>query len=366
MTLGFVVGKFYPPHRGHRHLIQTARRGCDRLVVLLPHHPSQTIPGELRQAWLREIHPDCEIHLVPDELDDAPEPWARFTVQHLGRAPDVVFSSEDYGPPFAAAMGARHVMVDRDRDAFPISGTAVRAAPLDHLEWLEPCVRAWLVRRVVLIGAESTGKTTLAQRLARHYDTTWVPEVGREYWEAKIRETLPYGRFPRWAVEAAEAANAEAESGDADAREADGTSLGASGDAPTAELSSAEFRFIAAEQQRRENAAARAANRVLVCDTNAFATGTWHERYRGSRDAGVDAIGARDRAHLYLLAEPDFPFVQDGWRDGEHVREWMHARFVQQLQAGPVPVARLRGSMDERMATATAAINALLAQPFDL
>jgi len=93
MTLGFVVGKFYPPHRGHRHLIETARRGCDRLVVLLPHHPSQKIPGELRRDWLREIHPDCEIHLVPDELEDDGEAWARFTGRHLGRAPDVVFSS---------------------------------------------------------------------------------------------------------------------------------------------------------------------------------------------------------------------------------------------------------------------------------
>lgn len=363
MTLGFVVGKFYPPHRGHRHLIQTARRGCDRLVVLLPHHPSQKIPGELRQAWLQEIHPDCEIHLVPDELDEAPEPWARFTLQHLGRAPDVVFSSEDYGPPFAAAMGCRHVMVDRDRAAFPISGTAVRTAPLDHLDWLEPCVRAWFVRRVVLIGAESTGKTTLAQALARHYGTGWVPEVGREYWEAKIREGLPCGRFPSWAADAEGAADADGEPVEA---EVDRPMHGGSGDAPTAELSSAEFRYIAAEQQRRENAAARTANRVLICDTNGFATGTWHERYRGRRDAEVDAIGARDRVHLYLLAEPDFPFVQDGWRDGEHVREWMHARFAEQLAAGPTPVVRLRGSWEERMAAAVAAIDALLAQPFDL
>ena len=68
MTLGFVVGKFYPPHRGHKHLIDSARRQCDRLVVLLPHHVSQKIPGEVRKAWLEEIHPDCEVHLVPDEL----------------------------------------------------------------------------------------------------------------------------------------------------------------------------------------------------------------------------------------------------------------------------------------------------------
>ncbi|HEX6042108.1 AAA family ATPase [Longimicrobium sp.] len=369
MTLGFVLGKFYPPHRGHRHLIETARRGCDRLVVLLPHHDSQRIPGELRQAWLREIHPDCEIHLVPDEVEDGPELWAQFTIQHLGRAPDVVFSSEDYGPPFAAALGCRHVMVDRDRVAFPVSGTAVRSSPLEHLRWLEPCVRAYFVRRVVLIGAESTGKTTLARALARHYETVWVPEFGREYWEGKVTQGLPAGQPPTWpagdGVESAAAPSAESTEAPS-VEDVETRAVEASTGAPTAELASDEFRVIAAEQQRREDAAARVANRVLICDTNAFVTGTWHERYRGHRDAAVDAIGARDRVHLYLLTEPDFPFVQDGWRDGEHVRDGMHARFQAQLAALPTPVVRLRGSPDARMATAVAAIDALLAEPFDL
>ncbi|HEX2080071.1 MAG TPA: AAA family ATPase [Longimicrobium sp.] len=342
MTLGFVVGKFYPPHRGHRHLIETARRGCDRLVVLLPHHPSQKIPGELRRAWLQEIHPDCEIHLVPDELEDDTEGWARFTVAHLGRAPDVVFSSEDYGPRFAAAMGCRHVMVDRDRTAFPVSGTTVRASPLDHLEWLEPCVRAWFVRRVVLVGAESTGKTTLARALAKHYRTCWVPEFGREHWEARVSKSLAEAGF--------------------DPRDPARLPI----DGPLPELATDEFRMIAAEQQRRENEAAREANRVLICDTNAFATGTWHERYRGHRDEQVDEIGRRDRVHLYLLCEPDSPFVQDGWRDGEAIRDWMHARLVEQLAALSTPVVRLRGPLDRRLADATAAIDALLAEPFDL
>jgi len=328
MTLGFVVGKFYPPHRGHRHLIETARAGCDRLIVLLPHHVSQKIPGELRKAWLEEIHPDCEVHLVPDELDDDSEQWARFTVDHLGRAPDVVFSSEEYGPRYAALMGCRHVMVDQPRGAFPISGTKVRSSPLDHLDWLEPCVRAYFVRRVVLIGAESTGKTTLAEMLARRYATAWVPEYGREYWEAKVAGLPMDGPLPNW--------------------------------------TSDEFLHIAATQQRRENEAARTANRVLMCDTNAFATGTWHERYLGFRDERVDAVGRADRADLYLLAEPDFPFVQDGWRDGESIRDWMHARFVEQLAAQPAPVLHLRGSVDQRIADAASAIDALLAKPFDL
>jgi NadR type nicotinamide-nucleotide adenylyltransferase len=330
MTLGFVVGKFYPPHRGHKHLIDTARRQVDRLVVLLPHHPSQKIPGELRKAWLEEIHPDCDIHLVPDTLGpDDTEGWARFTIEHLrNRAPDVVFSSEDYGPRFAACMKCRHVMVDRDRRTFPISGTRVREAPMECLDYLEPCVRAYFVRRVVLVGAESTGKTTLAELLAKQFETVWVAEYGREYSEQKMAGYDINGPLPPW--------------------------------------SSDEFVAIAKEQQRRESQAARTAKKVLICDTNAFATGLWHERYMGARCPDVDAIGARDKVDLYLLGETEIPFVQDGVRDGERIREWMHGRFVEELSKLTVPTIRLRGSRDSRLAEASTAIRRLLNQPSDL
>lgn len=323
MTLGLVIGKFYPPHRGHKHLIDTARAGVDRLVVILPHHPSQRIPGEVRRAWLEEIHPDCEIHLVPDELGDDGEAWARFTMAHLGRTPDVVFTSEDYGPGFAAHLSCRHVMVDRERRTVPVSGTMIRRAPLEYLHWLEPCVRAYFVPRVVLIGAESTGKTTLAAMLADRFATAWVPEYGREHWERKVAGLPMDGPLPGWTDE--------------------------------------EFRQIAREQQRRENLAARTANKVLICDTNAFATGTWFERYRGGRDAEVDAIGRADKADLYLLTAPDVPFVQDGFRDGERIRDWMHERFLNQLRRGQAHFVLLGGALQQRFATSAAAIEELMA-----
>ncbi len=323
MSLGFLVGKFYPPHRGHKHLIEQARAQVDRLIVMLAHHPSQEIEGGLRAAWLREIHPDCEIHLVLDELADDSREWADFIPRYLGRAPDVVFSSEDYGPVYAGMMGSRHVMVDRDRETVPVSSTRIRAAPLDHLDFLEPCVRAHYVKRVVVIGAESTGKTTLARQLAERFDTLWVPEFGREHWERKLAGRTLADPPPFWSPD--------------------------------------EFLEIAAEQQTRENAAARRANRLLFADTNAFTTGTWHERYHHARHPGVDAIGARDKVDLYLFTAPDVEFVQDGFRDGEHIREWMDRRFAEQLRGSPTPVARIEGPYEARLEAAVIAVERLLA-----
>jgi NadR type nicotinamide-nucleotide adenylyltransferase len=321
VTLGFVVGKFYPPHRGHKFLIDTARAQVDRLVVMVAHHPTQSIPGEVRKQWLEEIHPDCEIHVVPDELENDSRQWATFTMKHLNRAPDVVFSSEDYGPEFARLMGARHVMVDRDRSKIQASATLIRSAPLDHLHLLEPCVRSYYVLRVVLIGAESTGKTTLAQMLAEEFETVWVPEYGREHWERKVRGLNSLDPPPCWSHE--------------------------------------EFVHIAQEQQARENGLARVANRILICDTNAFATGTWYERYFNQRSRDVDAIGARDKVDLYLLTAPDVPFVQDGFRDGERIRHWMHGRFLQQLEAGETEWGLVDGSFATRSQAAVDAVQSL-------
>ncbi|HWD40119.1 MAG TPA: AAA family ATPase [Fimbriimonas sp.] len=302
---GVVIGKFYPPHRGHKFLIDNAAGQVDQLTVIVCAHPSQTISGEQRAEWLKEIHPGVKIEVTPDDLPDEPEPWARRTIELLGRRPDVVFTSELYGDGYAHAMGCRHICVDRNRSTVPISATDVRRDPCGNWRYLEACVRAHFARRVVLIGVESTGKTTLAAELAAKLHTACVEEYGREYSLHKRNA---------WQTE--------------------------------------DFLAIATEQQRRENEAARLANKVLICDTNATVTGVWHERYMGFRSPEVEAIGNRDKVDLYLLAIPDFPFVQDGTRDGEHIRVWMHQRFVDRLEEVGPPVVTLAGSHERRLQTA--------------
>jgi NadR type nicotinamide-nucleotide adenylyltransferase len=180
------------------------------------------------------------------------------------------------------------------------------------------------ILRIVLIGAESVGKTTLCEQLAAHYGTVWVGEYGREHWERKIAEQDVPGEIPAWTDD--------------------------------------EFIHIAEVQQSRENEAATRANRVLICDTNAFATATWFERYAGTRHPEVDVIGARDIADLYLIPSPDVPLVQDGVRDGEKIREWMHARFLELIHANGTPYVPITGAYDTRLAQAIAAIDALLAR----
>lgn len=103
------------------------------------------------------------------------------------------------------------------------------------------------------------------------------------------------------------------------------------------------------------------ANRLVVCDTDPFATAIWHERYMGGLSDDVRAIADARRYDLYLLTGDEIPFAQDGVRDGEHVRHWMHGRFEEALRETGRPYAVLRGSREERLRDAVSLVDAILA-----
>jgi HTH-type transcriptional repressor of NAD biosynthesis genes len=305
--LGLVIGKFLPPHHGHQYLIETAQRKCSAVTVIVCAKPTDSIPGPIRAAWLEEIVPDAQIMLIDDRYDENDSlVWAQNTLRWLGRSPDAVFTSENYGSLYASYMGCRHELVDLRRQQFPCSGTAVRANPFLMWEFISPPVRAWYAGKVVVVGAESTGTTTLAEDIARSLSTVWVREYGREYsWEKLKRGECIW--------------------------------------------SSEEFLGIAREHALREDAALRVANRTLVCDTDALATCLWHRRYMGFDNAPLSSFARRRSPHLYLLTGDEIPFIQDGLRDGEYIRHEMHRWFVQELSSQPAPWHLVTGDRSTRL-----------------
>lgn len=86
----------------------------------------------------------------------------------------------------------------------------------------------------------------------------------------------------------------------------------------------------------------------------------WHERYLGVPSPTVIELAASRQPDLYLLTDCDVPFVQDGMRDGEHLREWMTGRFRQVLARQPAPWLEITGSWAERLGAAHLAVDALL------
>ena len=159
------------------------------------------------------------------------------------------------------------------------------------------------VLRVALLGAESSGKSTLAAALATHFDTVWVPEYLREFVDVK-------GRVP---VEEEQAG-------------------------------------IARMQLEREHAAALVANRFLFCDTTPLMTAIYSRFYWGRVD---EALAEMEQMHHYaftLVTAPDSPWMPDGLqRESEAVRQQVHDEVVRTLDERAIPFMMVTGSLPQRV-----------------
>lgn len=318
---GLIIGKLRPPHLGHSYLIRSALEQVDRLTIIVCTREDDAISGDLRAGWLRELFPTVEILVwACDGYDpDDSKLWADLTLQWLGAAPDVVFTSEAYGDAYTRYLGCDHVCLDLDRQTVPISARQILADPLAYGQYLEPCVRAHFVVRVALVGAESTGKTTLARQLAQQYRTAWVPEYGRPYWDGLLTSAVTAFSTP-------------------------------------------DFVHIAQTQQQMEDMLARHADRVLICDTDAFTTWLWHELYLGPDAPAVKAIADANRHQLHILTGDEIPWEDDGTRDRPNERHWFHQRFRTELERSGRSYIHVTGTPEQRLVTATAAIDALLSR----
>lgn len=320
---GLIIGKFYPFHRGHQYLIETGLAQSQSLTVILCQTDRYVIPPEVRTSWLTETFPGLDVRIFRHDasLDsnstDVSEVWAKLTVEFLGFVPDVVFSSESYGDNYAHFMGSKHVLVDLERRKFPISATKIRSDVQKYWNFLPETTRGFYLPKIVVLGAESTGTTTLAKDLAIHYQTVWVSEYGRFYYEGKM--------FTKNA----------------------------------SQWQTPEFIHIATLQNQMEDSLIKKANRLLICDTDAFATTLWHERYVGTLSPELEKIVKREKPLLYIVTDVDIPFVQDGTRDGEHIRSKMHQRFIDRLKENNLPYFLVSGSKEKRLKLAIAEIDRL-------
>ena len=334
---GLIVGKFCPLHRGHEYLIETARAQCQSLWIISYNRPEFSgyeVPRRAR--WLQARFPDIPALVINDELLAAEA--AKRGLAQVPRIPsesdsehahrlfcawlcldllqypvDVVFTSEDYGDGFAQVLSqekqkrhpqaesVRHICVDKARKQLPISGTALRADPHAQRRFLSAEVYADFVQRLCFLGAESCGKTTLAELMAQQFNTRWVPEYGRELWLQRGGKL----RYPDMA-------------------------------------------HIGHRQVQHEDEAAQHAARYLFCDTSALTTLFYSQAMFGQAEASLQQLATRRYHHIFLCA-PDFPFIQDGTRKDEAFRQQQHAWYVKELQGRGIAYTLLEGSLEQRV-----------------
>ncbi len=284
---GLILGKFYPPHKGHQYLVDFARKypGITKLYVVVDRTPNETVPQALRVRWLQEMFPDVSVLPLGDmnwqSPEDAPSVeafWQQWRTSLKNAVPgkiDYCFNSEQYGWRLAEELGARHIPVDRGRENFPISGTMVRDDPFAHWEYLPNEVRPYFTKKVAILGAEATGKSTLANRLAEYFNTVAVPEYARIYLESLAEKDQP------------RSTNYE------------------------------DIELFADGQMASETSLTSKANRVLICDTEAITTSVWSNTLYGKVPSAVKEMANEVDYDLYLVANTDVPWVADTHRQWE-------------------------------------------------
>lgn len=167
----------------------------------------------------------------------------------------------------------------------------------------EPDAANASVNRIAILGAESSGKSVLAQALAAHFDTLWVPEYLREFVEVG-------GRVPI----------------------------------------SEDQLLIAKTQLARENLAAANARSCLFCDTTPLMTALYSRLYFDEIDPELVALELAHNYQFTIVTAPDFPWEPDGLlRESPQVRQQVHEDLLALLDERQIPFMLVEGSLEARM-----------------
>lgn len=278
-THGFLLGKFMPPHLGHLYCAEVGKRRCDVMTVLVCSHDAEPIDGHKRADWMGACLPQPEyrvLHMhrdIPQEPKDHPNFWPiwRAAIAEFHPEPiDWVFGSESYVHRLAQEVGARPFPVDPERQVVPVSATAIREDPSRNWAYVPGPVRGHFQRRLVLLGAESTGKTVMSNALAQRLNGRPIPEYGREY-DAVFR----HGQD--WNVSDFEA-------------------------------------IISGHKALADTMAARSGP-VVIEDTDAVQTLVWAEALLGDvPETLIDQARAGVEGKSYLLLDHETPWHDDGTR----------------------------------------------------
>ena len=330
---GLVVGKFSPLHKGHEYLIQNAFNQCEEVVVISYSRPEfPSCSAKVREQWIKSAFPSVSVlcidaatveswracsawNLSMPSNSEADHMHRHFTYQilssKLGFEVDAVFTSEEYGSGFAqflsdpvTGFGApvEHVCVDLNRQTYQVSGSLMRSTRNHEDGLIDESVEAgFRVQKVLFLGAESTGKSTLSRLLSEQFNDPLVEEYGRQLWEEK------------------------------------------SGD-----LSPEDLIDICTVQTENEDTAQRKASNFIFCDTSPITTLCYSEALFKQRCDVISAFAERPYHHVFLC-EPDFPFVQDGTRKDEKFRLWQHNWYLEELKKNGVSFERIVGTIEKRL-----------------
>lgn len=324
MTKAFVFGKFLPFHKGHEAMINFALTKCDFLTVLVCCSDKEKIQDKFRKTWIEkafEKEKNIEIrtlNYLESELPNTSESsesvsklWSDVFKKEL---PDysLLITSEEYGNFVASFMNIQHIAFDINKKLYPISASAIRNDVFNNWQYVPNSVKPDLLLKVVILGTECSGKTTLTIKLAKYFNCSFVSEAGRDL-----------------------IANSNSFNFD-------------------------DLYLVATEHAKRIDKSILADSPLVIIDSDIHTTKSY-SRFMFEKELEISTdIYNSNRANIYLYLNNDVEYIQDGTRLSEIERNLLDLSHRQVLTDHNIEIIEIKGNWEERFEMAVDQINKLI------
>lgn len=283
-NVGMYAGSFNPIHLGHvRCIIEAANQSKRLYIILCIGNNRNEIDKKIRYRWIYQLTKhigNVKIIFIEDNAKTKEEYtedlWEEDSIKiknAVGEKIDAVFLGDDYQnkDSFYTRYYKESELIFIERNE--ISSSKIRENVYKYWDYIPNIVKPYYTKKVLILGSESTGKSTLTINLANYYNTNYIEEAGRELSEKSGTDLL---------------------------------------------MLSEDFTEILLTHKLNEMKALEKSNKILFIDTDAIITNFYMHFLEDENiihnEKLAKAIININRYDIILFLEPDVDFIQDGGR----------------------------------------------------